>query len=53
MTGFKHIRYTRTTSVAEDETCCDYRLSYDKISGDKRKAENYINSLPLFYSAAT
>lgn len=30
MTGFKHIRYTRTTSVAEGAECCDYRLSYDK-----------------------
>ena len=30
MTGFKHIRYTRTTSVAEGAQCCDYRLSYDK-----------------------
>ena len=29
MTGFKHIRYTRTTSVAEGDECCDYRLSYD------------------------
>lgn len=30
MTGFKHIRYTRTTSVAEGGECCDYRLSYDE-----------------------
>lgn len=30
MTGFKHIRYTRTTSVAEGAECCDYRLRYDK-----------------------
>lgn len=30
MTGFKHIRYTRTTSVAEGAQCCDYRLSYDR-----------------------
>lgn len=30
MTGFRHIRYTRTTSVAEGGECCDYRLSYDK-----------------------
>lgn len=30
MTGFKHIRYTRTTSVAEGDECCDYRLVYDK-----------------------
>lgn len=30
MTGFKHIRYTRTTSVAEDGECCDYRLSLDE-----------------------
>lgn len=29
MTGFKHIRYTRTTSVAEGAECCDYRLTYD------------------------
>ena len=29
MTGFKHIQYTRTTSVAEGAECCDYRLSYD------------------------
>lgn len=30
MTGFKNIRYTRTTSVAEGAECCDYRLVYDK-----------------------
>lgn len=30
MTGFKYIRYTRTTSVAEGADCCDYRLSYDE-----------------------
>jgi len=30
MTGFKYIRYTRTTSVAEGAECCDYRLIYDK-----------------------
>lgn len=30
MSGFKHIRYTRNTSVAEGAECCDYRLSYDK-----------------------
>ena len=30
MTGFKNIRYTRTTSVAEGAQCCDYRLAYDK-----------------------
>lgn len=30
MTGFKYIRYTRTTSVANGDSCCDYRLSYDK-----------------------
>lgn len=30
MTGFKHIQYTRTTSVAEGGDCCDYRLRYDK-----------------------
>jgi len=29
MTGFRYIRYTRTTSVAEGADCCDYRLSYD------------------------
>lgn len=29
MTGFKHIRYTRTTSVAEGDACCDYRLKFD------------------------
>lgn len=29
MTGFRHIRYTRTTSVAEGGECCDYRLTYD------------------------
>lgn len=30
MTGFKHILYTRTTSVAAGEDCCDYRLRYDE-----------------------
>lgn len=30
MSGFKHINYTRTTSVAEGDSYCDYRLSYDK-----------------------
>lgn len=30
MNGFHHIRYTRTTSVAEGAECCDYRLSYDR-----------------------
>lgn len=30
MTGFKHIQYTRTTSVAEGDECCDYRLAYDE-----------------------
>lgn len=30
MTGFKYIHYTRSTSVAEGDRCCDYRLSYDK-----------------------
>ena len=30
MTGFKYIRYTRITSVAEGADCCDYRLSYDE-----------------------
>lgn len=30
MSGFRRIRYTRTTSVAEGGSCCDYRLSYDK-----------------------
>ena len=29
MTGFRHIQYTRTTSVAEGAECCDYRLRYD------------------------
>lgn len=29
MTGFKRIRYTRTTAVAEGAECCDYRLTYD------------------------
>ena len=29
MSGFKYIRYTRSTSVAEGAECCDYRLSYD------------------------
>lgn len=29
MTGFKYINYTRSTSVAEGDQCCDYRLSYD------------------------
>lgn len=30
MTGFKYIQYTRTTSVAQGDACCDYRLRYDK-----------------------
>ena len=30
MTGFKFIRYERTTSVADGGECCDYRLSFDK-----------------------
>ena len=30
MSGFRYINYTRTTSVAEGDSCCDYRLSYDK-----------------------
>ena len=30
MTGFRHIEYTRTTSVAEGAEYCDYRLRYDK-----------------------
>lgn len=30
MTGFRRIRYTRTTSLAEGAGCCDYRLSYDR-----------------------
>lgn len=30
MTGFRHIHYTRTTSVAEGAECCDYRLSFDR-----------------------
>ena len=29
MAGFRHIEYTRTTSVAEGAECCDYRLRYD------------------------
>ena len=29
MSGFKYIRYTRTTSVAEGDECCDYRLRFD------------------------
>lgn len=30
MTGFKHIVYTRSTSVAEGDACCDYRLRFDR-----------------------
>lgn len=30
MSGFRYIRYTRTTSVAEGAECCDYRLSFDR-----------------------
>lgn len=30
MSGFKYIRYTRNTSVAEGDGCCDYRLYFDK-----------------------
>lgn len=30
MTRFRHICYTRTTSVAEGAECCDYRLVYDE-----------------------
>lgn len=30
MTGFRHIRYTRTGSVAQGDACCDYRLQYDE-----------------------
>ncbi|MBQ8200970.1 MAG: L-2-amino-thiazoline-4-carboxylic acid hydrolase [Clostridia bacterium] len=30
MTGFRHIVYTRSTSVAEGAACCDYRLRYDR-----------------------
>lgn len=30
MSGFKYIRYTRTTSVAEGDICCDYRLFFDR-----------------------
>ena len=33
MTGFRRIRYTRTTSVAEGADCCDYRLRYDREKG--------------------
>ncbi len=29
MTGFKHIQYRRTRSVAEGDDCCDYRLWWD------------------------
>lgn len=29
MTGFKYIDYTRTTSVAEGDRCCDYKLKYN------------------------
>lgn len=29
MSGFRRIRYTRTTAVAEGGPCCDYRLSFD------------------------
>lgn len=36
MTGFRYIEYTRTTSVAEGDRCCDYRLRYDRKDG-KRK----------------
>lgn len=30
MSGFRRIRYTRTASLAEGGSCCDYRLVYDK-----------------------
>lgn len=30
MDGFRRIRYTRSTSLAEGDGCCDYRLSYDR-----------------------
>lgn len=30
MTGFRHIRYERTKSVAGGDDCCDYRLTWDK-----------------------
>ena len=30
MTGFRHIQYRRTKSVAEGDDCCDYRLWWDK-----------------------
>lgn len=30
MTGFRHIGYRRTKSVAEGDGCCDYRLWWDK-----------------------
>jgi len=30
MTHIRHIRYTRTMSVAEGGEYCDYRLTYDK-----------------------
>jgi len=29
MTGFKYIRYTRTTAIGEGDACCDYRLRFD------------------------
>ena len=29
MTGFRHIQYRRTKSVAEGDECCDYRLWWD------------------------
>ena len=30
MTGFRHIQYRRTKSVAEGDECCDYRLWWDR-----------------------
>jgi len=30
MSAFRHIAYSRTMSVAEGDSCCDYRLRYDK-----------------------
>lgn len=33
MTGFRHIQYKRTRSVAEGDDCCDYRLWWDKDKG--------------------
>lgn len=38
MTGFRYIHYTRTTSVAEGDACCDYRLTYaPKMKRSRKK----------------